>query len=1140
MKYRASNRAGSSFGASCVAIALALGGLAACGGGDLDEIEVGPADGNVADSGRDDAGSPVPGVDAGTCPPPEPLPTCDGVAFSPCTPTAGSNGATRLRGTILTLTPDRVICDGEVLFDRESGVIACVSDDCSAEPTAAGATVICADIVIPGMINAHDHMSYNTLPRWEHDGPTYRNRSQWSGHVAGDLYDARPESTDPVAARYSEIRLLMAGTTSVHKSSGSEASFGSVRNLDRGPEGNQLGYDNDAVTECVFPLGSRCRGEPDYPTARGIPARAYLAHVSEGYDTDAWREFPDFVAQGQLGEKTTLVHCVSCDGSQFSATRASGAKLVWSPQSNIELYGVTTDVPTAANMGIPVALGPDWTPSGTMNLLAEMKCAGHLSDVYYGGRFDPRDLLRMVTIDAARAMGVDDLIGRLAPGLVADVVAIEGNRARPYHGVLAATAASVRAVFIGGVAHYGDLDLPEADIWLNDLCEPIEVCGGAKRICVQQSPGAVDGTRSQDWPQFSYSQHIEFLEAHISSLADSSGSPAYAFNVYPLFECAPFHSCNLGNSQTSGSITATDADGDDYADDDDNCPEVFNWGQGDLDGDGKGDACDPCPWTVVDCPCEPPTIDDRDGDGALNDTDNCPEMGNGDQADADGDGVGDACDDCPETPNGPGGACPTTIYAVKRGETPQGVGIELTGVVTAVLLPDKALFMQVPPDSDEFVELAHSAIYVYLGDLSEGVEVPPEGALIRLTGQTNVYYDQRQISGVTAIGVLGTPGVPAPAVMDPAEVATGGASAESSEALLTRITDVTVIEVNPEPGPGDQTPTQEFVVTGGLRINDLFYLIEPTPQVGDTFRRIDGVLRLANGNFKLEPRGPQDVEWASSTPGPRALTLAPERMALDPGQEITVEAAIDAPAPAQGLTVSLEVTPVLADVPASIRIDPGQLSASFLLRAGDQEGDAELVAEAGSLIARAALHVGSTAPRASGLVINEANVDMDGDERQEFVEILNAGDDPVDLAGRTLEMVNGSSNEPYLTFDLIEAGPTLAAGQFLVVADVDVEIAPGALEIRIPDEGTDHDFQNGPPDGMRIVQADRPGEVIDGLSYAGAMPGTGEGESGAVRDPNDDLGQTLGRCPDGADSNDNAADFSLLPHATPGGPNACE
>jgi hypothetical protein len=90
----------------------------------------------------------------------------------------------------------------------------------------------------------------------------------------------------------------------------------------------------------------------------------------------------------------------------------------------------------------------------------------------------------------------------------------------------------------------------------------------------------------------------------------------------------------------------------------DNCRETGNADQADADGDGLGDACDPCPLAdtqifadvdrdKVDDGCDPCLLGrqhDEDGDGLFDACDNCPIVANPDQANLDADGVGDVCE----------------------------------------------------------------------------------------------------------------------------------------------------------------------------------------------------------------------------------------------------------------------------------------------------------------------------------------------------------------------------------------------------------------------------------------------------------------------------------------------------------------
>ena len=97
--------------------------------------------------------------------------------------------------------------------------------------------------------------------------------------------------------------------------------------------------------------------------------------------------------------------------------------------------------------------------------------------------------------------------------------------------------------------------------------------------------------------------------------------------------------------QCANGPNVVDNDGDGVLNNLDNCPSVPNADQANSDGDSRGNACDNCPYVSNGDQA------DGDGDGRGNACDNCPATPNGGQADWDGDGRGDACDNCTFTYN---------------------------------------------------------------------------------------------------------------------------------------------------------------------------------------------------------------------------------------------------------------------------------------------------------------------------------------------------------------------------------------------------------------------------------------------------------------------------------------------------------
>jgi 5-methylthioadenosine/S-adenosylhomocysteine deaminase len=320
-------------------------------------------------------------------------------------------------------------------------------------------------VILPGLIDLHGHPEFNVFAAWE--PPTlFANRYRWR---ASDIYHELvrdPQNTlikklpAGTELRYAEIRALVGGVTAIQGASGAgarPADEALVRNVD------------------LFIFGQhRARAMIDLPTASSRDAPrlakivqdihdgkvdAFYLHLSEGQrgDQRSQSEYERFIALGAATPGTVLIHASALTAEQIHEVADAGCRLVWSPQSNLRLYGQTTLAAEALAAGMPVGLGADWLPSGSTSLLAEMKVARR--ELAQQGKLLPAaELVAMVTSGAARIAGLADHIGTLAPGRPADVLVLERHHEDPYENVCRADPSWVELVLIGGDVTYGRSD----------------------------------------------------------------------------------------------------------------------------------------------------------------------------------------------------------------------------------------------------------------------------------------------------------------------------------------------------------------------------------------------------------------------------------------------------------------------------------------------------------------------------------------------------------------------------------------------------------------------------------------------------------------------------------------------------------
>lgn len=460
-------------------------------------VDAGDFDSGGIDAGEVDAGE---GVDAGAdvdAGPPGPS-----VPAPPAEVTRTGSGGLLLRGTVLTPTG---AITGEVLV--VGNAITCVAADCSGMPMAGTVTVIDTHAVIsPGLVDAHNHLTYDFLPEWV-PPHMYTNRYDWADDPSYNTF-VQPEadggSTGAFvcpSTKWAELRCLVHGTTTVQGESPEQSCANRlVRNADHF---HGLGPDSMQTTVAsVRTITDTARATLVSNFTDGSTTR-FAVHMEEGFSGRSIDlEFASYAgrdtrtvsllapAAGGMPYGTGLfIHAVGLTVAELTEATAANAKFVWSPSSNIILYGRTTDVATLLSLGAVVGLGPDWTLSGSDEMLSEMRYAYDYGVSSAIAALTPERIWRMSTTGSAEAVGLQASIGRLEPGLRADITVFGRVGADPYRAVLDSRAADVRLVLVDGAGYYGDAALETAAA-VNTSCEAFDACGAPKFLCAANTPGA--------------------------------------------------------------------------------------------------------------------------------------------------------------------------------------------------------------------------------------------------------------------------------------------------------------------------------------------------------------------------------------------------------------------------------------------------------------------------------------------------------------------------------------------------------------------------------------------------------------------------------------------------------------------------
>lgn len=373
-----------------------------------------------------------------------------------------------LDGRIVPMTNEHdVIDDGRIYIN--GGLIEAVQPANQQPPTAFEgiAPIRTGGTIFPGLIELHNHLAYNVLPLWNVP-KQYQNRDQWGRHpdyrklISGPMNVlGRTEGLIQAVVRWVEAKSLIAGTTT----SQGIALFSNagIRKYYRGLVRNAEETNDDTLPEAATKIGDvdassapRLLERLESMAAKG---KKLILHLAEGRNDDdsANKHFLALKIDDDtwaINEALVGIHCTALRSRNFATLRVRDGSIVWSPLSNLLLYGKTTDIEQALAEGLRISLGSDWSPSGSKNLLMEMKVA-RLHCQSAGIPISDYQITEMVTTNPADMLGWGSQVGTIEEGRRADFMVVSGKSGNPFGRLLSARESSVVLVVINGIRRYG-------------------------------------------------------------------------------------------------------------------------------------------------------------------------------------------------------------------------------------------------------------------------------------------------------------------------------------------------------------------------------------------------------------------------------------------------------------------------------------------------------------------------------------------------------------------------------------------------------------------------------------------------------------------------------------------------------------
>jgi 5-methylthioadenosine/S-adenosylhomocysteine deaminase len=363
---------------------------------------------------------------------------------------------------LVTQNPDREILEKVDVRIKEDRVV----EIGSLESQESEKVIDCSGkVVMPGLINTHTHASMSVL-RGISDN---KQLSRWLEEDIFPAEDAMDLEDVNLGARLACIEMLESGTTCFNDmyegadeiaEAVEEAGIRAVisrglfdwdeqgeERIREAKEAVRRYQDHELVTPGIAPHAVYSCSEELLKEMKDFAEEhdaVYHIHVSEtqSENEDHLEEHGLTPTQyleehGLLDSSVVAAHSTWLSEEDRNLFEKYGANVAHNPAANLKLGSGIADIPELMERGVNVSLGTDGPASNNnFNLFEEMKLAGLLHKRSDPGRITQQDLLDMATVNAAKALGLEEEIGSIEEGKKADllIIELEGSELTPFYG----------------------------------------------------------------------------------------------------------------------------------------------------------------------------------------------------------------------------------------------------------------------------------------------------------------------------------------------------------------------------------------------------------------------------------------------------------------------------------------------------------------------------------------------------------------------------------------------------------------------------------------------------------------------------------------------------------------------------------